>query len=215
MEPIQDDRPTPYYSDEWVTLYHGDCRAVLPFVSADAVVTDPPYNLGIEYGVGTDDRRSDYALWCRSWFDAISAPTVAIAVGMVNQGLWFGIREPDWIIAWVKPAAMGRSPLGYNNWEPVFVYGKAQGRHSTDVLTAGIVPDGAVAGHPCPKPLKWGTGLVERMSLPGQTVLDPFAGSGTTLRAAKDLGRRSIGIEIEERYCEIAANRLAQEVLAL
>jgi site-specific DNA-methyltransferase (adenine-specific) len=68
-------------------------------------------------------------------------------------------------------------------------------------------------GHPCPKPLpviKW---IVSRVSLEGETIIDPFMGSGTTLRAAKDLGRKAIGIEIEERYCEIAAKRMSQEVM--
>lgn len=69
--------------------------------------------------------------------------------------------------------------------------------------------------HPCPKPEEFMRWLVGRVSLPGQTVLDPFMGSGSTLRAAKDLGRRAIGIEIEERYCEIAVKRLAQGVLPL
>jgi site-specific DNA-methyltransferase (adenine-specific) len=68
-------------------------------------------------------------------------------------------------------------------------------------------------GHPCPKPLKAWRRLLNNISQPEQTVLDPFMGSGTTLRTAKDLGRKAIGIEIEERYCEIAAKRLAQDVL--
>jgi site-specific DNA-methyltransferase (adenine-specific) len=70
-------------------------------------------------------------------------------------------------------------------------------------------------GHPCPKPLGLMRWLVARVSKPNETVLDPFMGSGTTLLAAKDMGHRAIGIEIEERYCEIAAKRLSQEVLPL
>ena len=69
-------------------------------------------------------------------------------------------------------------------------------------------------GHPCPKPLKTMKWAVNLGSEPNDTILDPFMGSGTTLRAAKDLGRKAIGIEIEEAYCEIAANRMAQEVFA-
>jgi len=67
--------------------------------------------------------------------------------------------------------------------------------------------------HPCPKPIRWVTWLTSMVSQEGETVLDPFMGSGTTLRAARDLGRKAIGIEIEERYCEIAARRLDQAVL--
>ena len=70
-------------------------------------------------------------------------------------------------------------------------------------------------GHPCPRPLNGMKYLVECFCPPSGLVVDPFMGSGTTLVAAKDLGRRAIGIEIEERYCEIAAKRLAQEVLPL
>jgi site-specific DNA-methyltransferase (adenine-specific) len=68
-------------------------------------------------------------------------------------------------------------------------------------------------GHPCPKPIRWASWMMQRASLERDLVLDPFMGSGTTLRAAKDLGRYAIGIEIEERYCEIAAKRMAQGVL--
>jgi len=71
------------------------------------------------------------------------------------------------------------------------------------------------SGHPCPKPLIWMRWAAALGSRTGETVLDPFMGSGTTLRAAKDLGRKAIGIEIEERYCEIAANRMAQLAMPL
>jgi site-specific DNA-methyltransferase (adenine-specific) len=81
-------------------------------------------------------------------------------------------------------------------------------------VTAGIVPDGEIDGHPCPKPIRWAAQLIALLApLEGGLIVDPFAGSGTVLRAAKDAGFRAIGIEIEERYCEIAAKRLAQGVL--
>ncbi|KKK85110.1 hypothetical protein LCGC14_2776570, partial [marine sediment metagenome] len=70
-------------------------------------------------------------------------------------------------------------------------------------------------GHPCSRALGHFRWLVSWWSLPGETILDPFMGSGTTLRAAKDLGRKAIGIEIEERYCEIAAKRCSQSVMRL
>ena len=74
-------------------------------------------------------------------------------------------------------------------------------------------PSGQFPGHPCPRKVGHAAFLVQWWSAPDETVVDPFMGGGTTLHAAKDLGRRAIGIEIEERYCEIAAKRLAQRVL--
>jgi site-specific DNA-methyltransferase (adenine-specific) len=82
-----------------------------------------------------------------------------------------------------------------------------------DVLEYPITKQAGVGSHPWPKPLPLFKKLVSHWSLDGHTVLDPFTGSGTTLRAAKDLGRKAIGIEIEEEYCEIAAKRMAQTVM--
>jgi DNA modification methylase len=78
-----------------------------------------------------------------------------------------------------------------------------------------MVPPADVKGHPCPYPEMLPSRCIAATTMPDDTVLEPFCGSGTTLLAAKELGRRAIGIEIEERYCEIAAKRLSQEVLPL
>lgn len=208
----------PYYQDELVTLYHGDCREVLPTLKLEAcaAITDPPYNVGLDYGANTDDKRSDYSAWCRDWFLLLrqAAHVVGLTPGIVNVALWCDIQRPDWIIAWHKPAAMGRSPFGFCNWEPVLVYGKTRNRSGVDVVTAMILPDSALDGHPCPKPLLWAKGLIKTLAEPGDTIIDPFCGSGTTMRAAKDMGHYAVGIEIEERYCEIAARRLSQGSLA-
>jgi hypothetical protein len=163
-----------------------------------------------------DDARSDYRDWCAGWFRECRrlAPVVALTPGVANAGLWYGIEAPTWTVAWLKPAAMGRAPLGFNNWEPVLVWGRPK-RPTVDVFTAPIVPDAALRGHPCPKPLLWGRHLVAMLTAPGGVVLDPFAGSGTTLRAAKDLGRRAIGIEVNPDYCAMAVRRLAQLALPL
>jgi site-specific DNA-methyltransferase (adenine-specific) len=208
--------PAPYYSDDLVTLYHGDCREILPHVqSAAAVITDPPYNVGIEYGTGTDDVRADYSAWCAQWFGECRrvAPVIALTPGIANLGLWFNNDPPDWTLAWHKPAAMGRCHVGFNNWEPILLWGKPR-QQTADVITAPLIPDPGLDGHPCPKPMKWATALVGMFSAPGDLVIDPFCGSGTTMRAARDMGRRYVGIEVEERFCEMATRRLDQGAFA-
>lgn len=176
----------------------------------DLVLTDPPYNVGIDYGDRVDDAKGDYGEWCREWFSAIDSERKLVSGGIANIGIWDALN-PDWWLCWHKPAAMGRSFVGFNNWEPIAAWGKPT-KQIVDVFVAGIVPDEGKSGHPCPKPNKWAEWQVAHFSKEGETILDPFMGSGTTLRAAKDLNRKAIGIEIEEKYCEIAANRMAQEV---
>jgi DNA modification methylase len=207
----------PYYEHGGITIYHGDCQEILPTLRADAAITDPPYNVGLKYGAGTNDARQDYEDWCRQWFHALRlsvSGSIAISCGQSNLSMWAGIAPPTWWLAWWKPAAMGRCVIGFNNWEPIAVYGKPYGTHC-DVIRATIRPDTSVSGHPCPKPMEWATKQVQMFSKPDQLVIDCFGGTGTTLVAASRLGRRAIGIEIEERYCEIAAKRLSQEVLPL
>ena len=208
----------PYYDHAGIQIFHGDCREILPTLpKVDLVLTDPPYNVGIEYGSGTDDSKSeaDYRGWCHGWFlqCKLLGKTIALTPGIVNLKTWYAIEPPKWVCAWHKPAAMGRSPFGFCNWEPVLVWGRGNGAVGVDVVVAPIIPSEEVDGHPCPKPLRWATKLIQLLAGESGPILDPFMGSGTTLRAAKDLGRKAIGIEIEERYCEIAANRLAQQVL--
>lgn len=117
--------------------------------------------------------------------------------------------------AFFQPAAVGLQTFGNVDAQPILYYGKNASKRVMGVPCSYRlveVPDKWL-DHPCPKPLLTWQALLGNISLPGQTVLDPFMGSGTTLRAAKNLGRKAIGIEIEERYCEVAVKQLAQEVL--
>jgi DNA modification methylase len=210
----------PYYHDEQagIAIYHADCRELLPLIpegSVDLVLTDPPYNVGVGYGNGTDDNRSreNFIAWIREWFPRCR--TVAATVLVTGQGRLpdYAVVEPwSWLLAWWKPAAMGRGPCGFNNWEPIALWGKGSGGDGlTDVIYAPIIAAPELDKHPCPKPLEWAAGQLVRFPK-AEVVVDPFLGSGTTLVACKVQGRRAIGIEIEEKYCSIAANRLRQGV---
>lgn len=223
----------PYYEHAGIAIYHGDCLDVLPTVAADAVVTDPPYNVGCAYGSGTDDRRQadDYAAWLGMRLAACQAPEIIWFPGKVNSFragevcLRAGLR-PHWMLGWHRKEFAGDRWLGGPAicWEPIVWASrrdkpeclKVLGHLGRDFL---VVPsthgDPVARHHPCPKPYKVMAWLVGLFVEAGGTVLDPFLGSGTTLLAAKNLGRKAIGVEIEERYCELAAKRLEQEVLDL
>lgn len=203
----------PYYEENGMTIYHGDCREILPSLPrVDLVLTDPPYNVGLDYCEG--DNMQDFEGWILPIVNRLReiSPLVLLTPGIRN--LWT-YPKADWVFAWAKPGSTRRSDLGgFNEWEPALLYGKRKVYHDLDYLPSVSSLNASSYGHPCPKPIKLFKSYIGKLTEPDQVVLDPFMGSGTTLRAAKDLGRKAIGIEIEERYCEIAANRLRQEVLA-
>jgi site-specific DNA-methyltransferase (adenine-specific) len=196
----------PYYDHAGITIYHGDCREIMPRLTADVVVTDPPYGVGI-------------ATWDSEWLPWIGAIAVAPVVALLpgTKNLWrlgetFGGLPYRWTLACVLPTP-AQSPIGFAHWHPVVIYADRSVslmRRTTDGGACRRVADQSTE-HPSPKSLAMMAWVLCR--LPPGTILDPFMGSGTTLRAAKDLGRRAIGIEIEEKYCEIAAKRLSQESL--
>jgi len=221
---------TPYYSDDSVTIYHGDCREWDG--RADALITDPPYgmNLGTHGGVNdkrpTELRRQGYASYddTPESFASVVVPAIVEILARTSRGAVFApapsawmLPAPDALGGVFIPAANGHSPWGFQNLAPVLFYGSAPdlnlGAKATMFRATGRAE--VELGHPCPKPLPWMTWLVSLASKHGETVIDPFMGSGTTLAAAKALGRRAIGIEIDERYCEVAATRCSQEVLGL
>lgn len=195
---------TPYYQDDACTIYHGDWREVEPDLRYDCIVADPPYGKMLDYGNGIPDTRNTMIGNCIDMV-SIGKPLVF----SIPQTRLFDVPQPQWIGVWYKPMSMGfwKTPF-YPHWEPLCFYHLAEKLGHDDVWVFNTEKPN---GHPCPKPLGLMLSLVGVM--PGEVVLDPFMGSGTTLRAAKDLGRKAIGIEIEERYCEIAAKRLAQGVL--
>lgn len=212
-----------YYEDAHVVIYHGDCRDILPQLSADFVITDPPYNAGKSYGAATDDRQT-WPHWVR-WFDErlsrmlIAAPHVFsfLSVTAMMQYLRMGDNPPRWVLCWHKPLALAASAIPFfHHWEPILYWGdgKRDDRavFGDDVIRANVTPN--ANGHPTEKPDYLMRGMINKTPM-GAIILDPFMGSGTTLRAAKDLGRKAIGIEIEEKYCSIAVERMRQSVLPL
>lgn len=214
------------------TLYLGDCLDILPTLGpVDAVVTDPPYGVGIAYGEGYNDKRKDYWKWFTDAVEQIRETCPLVAFTHRNEALRH-LSGWDWVGVWNKPGSFG-SRIGNSfilpHWEPIFFYGiHRRGVHSkylADVLTEN--PEPARAGHngmgrekwttegngrhPCPKPLGLMSKLVETMVEFGETVLDPFMGSGTTGVACARLGRKFIGIEIEPKYFDIACKRISRE----
>jgi len=202
-----------YYEDKYVRLYHGSSVESLPECFApECVVTDPPYGVGFKYDNYEDTPENFDAV--RQLLHRLAANSQQMALMMSMRQLWT-MPKPKWMLCWAKPGSCRRSSVGgFSEWEPVLLYGKGW-KIANDLK---ILPDcvnhskDAASDHPCPKPLKLMTWLV---SLTKGVVCDPFAGSGTTLLAAKQLERKAVGWEIEERYCEIIANRLAQGVLEL
>lgn len=252
---------TPYYADGRVTLYHGDCRDVLPNLSGvDLVVTSPPYNLGVTTGggfghwkdgqshggrgkwiaamhdgdgIGYDSHDDampyeEYRMWqhlvlslCWNTLSDRGAIYYNHKPRVQASELWLPLAlNPGLpvrqIIIWARTGGMNFAPTHYvptHEWIVVFAKPAFRLKHraASGVGDVWRIPQDGDNAHPAPFPIGLPARAIETTA--PSLVLDPFAGSGTTLRAAKDAGIRAIGIEISERYCEMAAKRLAQDVL--
>jgi site-specific DNA-methyltransferase (adenine-specific) len=217
----------PYYTDEFVTLYHGDCREVTAWLEADVLVTDPPYGIGWNRGTNSV-RHSKPQPGILGDHDTSARDGALDLWGTLRPGVVFGsLHAPAPIgnrqtLIWRKPTDAGvyGSTMGWRrDVEAVFLIGTWPRRtprwSSVLVSRARSVgnPSSAAGrtGHPHAKPLDLMEELINRAPL--GVIADPFAGSGSTLVAAKQLGRNAIGVELDERYCEIAAKRLSQGVL--
>ena len=216
----------PYYEHNGITIYHGDCRAVLPILPSFALLcTDPPY------GIRADARQQNRA---GKQHGAALAPSRDY--GSVN---WDFAPASDWLLGWLREKTryqiiFGGNYFGLPRTNCWLVWDKQNGANGyadfemawTNLPKASRIVRYQWAGmlqehmddkeqrvHPTQKPLDVMEWAIRQAPDDCEEVLDPFMGSGTTLVAAKNLGRRAIGIEIEEKYCEIAAKRLSQEVL--
>lgn len=211
--PIDDMKP--YYQDDWCTIYHGDCRDVLPQIGQfDLVLTDPPYGIErFKKGFGYTRFKGHGAE--RNGLTWDNKPNGELLRNVLSKGkqavIWgannFDLPESEYFLVWDKEQTVDNfasAELAYSNLGvPAKIFRYSIHRHNH--TSCGF--------HPTQKPIQlmtWCIGLADNP----QTILDPFMGSGSTLRAAKDLCINATGIEIEERYCEIAANRLRQEVLS-
>jgi tRNA G10 N-methylase Trm11 len=221
---------TPYYQEAGITIYHGDCGEIAAGLQYGAVVSDPPYGMsantdsrrfsGGYYGTEVREKRGNGKDWGGSIVgdDRPFDPTPWLSSDYVV--LWgfhhFASRLPvGTVLVWLK-----RSDDLFGTFLSDAELAWRKGGHGVYVHRKQFPPPSRAvegngqAAHPTQKPLSLMRWSIERSGAPeAAVILDPFMGSGTTLRAAKDLGRRAIGIEIEERYCEIAADRLRQSVL--
>lgn len=220
----------PYYQKAGVTLYLGDCLAVLADVaeaSIDAAVTDPPFGIGFNYDGQKEATQNaeDYWDWlCPRYVQMLRKlkPGAFVAVWQTQLyypyfWTWFGkgIRiyaacknfvqmRPTPINYAYDPVVIfyvdGADPIRAASWERTLDYYVSN--------TADMRSRRETSGHPCPRPLDQVREIVRNFVVEGGTILDPFAGSGTTLVAALLTGRAAVGIEINEKYAEIAARRL-------
>jgi len=207
----------PYYEHAGITIYHGDCREILPSIGGvQSLITDPIWPGCENVFPGVDA----FALLADS-LALVNSDRVAVHLGCDSDPR-FLLAVPDrW--KFFRVCTLDIARVGYKGrllmtGDNAYLFGEPPAsRHGAHVIPGRMIDSdsgGKQPGHPCPRKLNHAGWLVRFWSAPDDTVLDPFVGSGTTLVAAKNLGRKAIGIEIEEKYCEIAANRLSQEVLA-
>lgn len=216
---------TPYYADEQVTLYHGDCREITAWLDADVLVTDPPYGIGWRRGVKLGRGDAGH-VGIANDHDTTARDAVLALWGNAKPGLVFGSFHGSppphrHLLVYRKAPDAGvvGSTTGWRrDVEPIYLVGAWPRRSArwSSVLSTSTNGAGGLAArydHPHAKPLDVMEQLID--ACPPGVIADPFAGSGSTLVAARNLGRRAIGVELEERYCEIAARRLSQGVLPL
>lgn len=205
---------TPYFSENGITIYHGDCREILPSISAGSVVvTDQPYGTGWARGGGKQGEfiakreRPEWDVFDTGWVAlARDAKRIAAFTPCARlEEMTAAVDEPA-ILYYLKTNVRP----GAKNIEPIVVSPPPARKPWRIEAYNGDAPF-----HPCQKPNPVMCWLIGVTADHGDFIVDPFMGSGSTLRAAKDLGFRAVGIELDERYCEIAARRLGQGVLAL
>lgn len=225
----------PYYEEDGITIYRGDCRELIGSLDdVQLTLTDPPYSPVTHAGARTRnaaDNSTDNILIPFAPMEEAELRYVFNTLGYLTRG-WV-VSFMDWrhiaeferrplasmklmrFGVWVKPNGApqftGDRPAA--GWEGIAFFHRGENMNwnggGKRAVFEATVPHGE---HPTQKPDTLCRELILLFSHDGDTILDPFMGSGSTLFAAKNLGRQAIGIEIEEKYCEIAAKRLSQRV---
>lgn len=207
-----------YYQDDSVAIIHGDCREILPLIGrVDLALTDPVWPNALPELIGSAD---PFALWEATW-PLLDADRLIVWLGCqsdprflrgMDAGRWPFLRMM--YMSRAVPSYNGRAlvsgdmAFAFGNWPPSKVGRRVlPGEKRVTSIPSRRIP------HPAARNIEHATWLISFWSDAGETVLDPFVGSGTTLVAAKQLGRRAIGIEIDEKFYQIAAQRLAQGTL--
>jgi site-specific DNA-methyltransferase (adenine-specific) len=208
------------------TLYLGDCRETLQLIAgADALVTDPPYGVMLgEAGTGDEKakQQQSYTMFADTpqYVSDVVVPCVQLALSKCKRGIvtpgnrnaW-AYPKPDDIGVWYNPAGTGRGKWGFILAHVILYYGRDPNAGKRATASSAWALNDSVSGiknktHPCPKPERFTTWMVDKASLAGETILDPFMGSGTTGVACIHAGRNFIGIEIEPKYFDIACKRI-------
>jgi site-specific DNA-methyltransferase (adenine-specific) len=210
-----------YYQDDYVTLYHADCLEEQAWLQSDVLITDPPYGQAYKSNMDRGTRID--------WHDAIAGDNDTHARdnalnlwGNDKAGLVFGTwkvtkpKQTKQTVIWDKTPCgyMGDLSIPFGSaHEEIYCIGKTgwTGKREASIIKAQMLmsSDKDRPDHPTPKPI----GLMELLiNKTIGIIADPFAGSGATLIAARNLGRQSIGVELEEKYCELIANRLSQQI---
>ena len=209
----------PYYSDDWVQIYLGDCREILPQLpKVDLVLTDPPFNAGREFD---NDNLSteEWGSFCDWFASTVHGDNILVEVNKKDNVMRQALDKYHlyrYAICLNYTNSMRNGTVGYHNWGLILWYGRGKcHKRYKDRIDSALHSTKSEFSHPSPKEVTHYKKLCEMFSPNDGLIVDPFLGSGTTAVASKELNRKCIGIEIEEKYCEIAANRCRQDVMVL
>lgn len=215
---------TPFYERDGITIYCGEASEVISQIKLpiDVVLTDPPYGINGSSGhINKERAKGNYTNGFEDTPEYIRLAIVPIIKSLINTygcvvltpgNKNFSLYpQPDSFGCFFQPAATGLQVFGNLDAQPIFYYGKNASKKNMGIPCSYQLTEAPEKnGHPCVKPFLAWKKLLANISLPGQTILDPFMGSGTTLRAAHELNCRAVGIELNEEYCRIAVDRLRQ-----